>query len=68
MIDFSLERACSTRYRHAARHLGTCHSLAPAIGDWSAMVDHRTSMARLRQEHGRKRGFWSLVSEVRVLP
>jgi tetratricopeptide (TPR) repeat protein len=64
MIDFSLERARSTRYRHAARHLGTCLGLAPGIEDWGAMVDHRTYMARLRQEHGRKYGFWSLVSEV----
>lgn len=60
MIDFSLERARSTRYRHAARHLGTCRGLAPAIEDWGAMVDHRTYMARLRKEHGRKYGFCNL--------
>jgi hypothetical protein len=63
MIHFSLERARSTRYRHAARHLDTCRRLAAAIEDWNGVPDHRAYLAHLRQDHGRKYGFWSLVSE-----
>jgi hypothetical protein len=33
MIDFSLTRARSSRYRHAARHLAECASLASTIQD-----------------------------------
>ena len=34
MIDFSLEHARSSRYRHAARHLVECGHLAPRVADW----------------------------------
>jgi len=34
MIDFTLDRARSSRYGHAARHLASCAWLATAIADW----------------------------------
>ena len=34
MVDFSLLKARSKRYPHAARHLHTCHRLARGIKDW----------------------------------
>jgi hypothetical protein len=62
MIDFTLTKARSSRYRHAARHLMECASLAPAIGDFAAFESHGAYAARLKLKHGRKSGFWSLVS------
>ena len=61
MIDFCLERARSSRYRHAARHLLECSSLASAVTDFGPFETHDIYEARLRQEHGRKTSFWSLV-------
>jgi hypothetical protein len=62
MIDFTLTRARSSRYRHAARHLMECASLAPSIPDFGAFERHDAYAARLKAEHGRKSGFWSLIS------
>jgi len=62
MVDFSLLKARSKRYSHAARHLHTCHLLARGIKDWGDLEDHSTYVARLRRDHGRKYGFWSLVA------
>jgi hypothetical protein len=61
MVDFSLLKARSKRYSHAARHLHTCHLLARGIKDWGDLEHHSTYVARLRRDHGRKHGFWSLV-------
>lgn len=62
MIDFTLIQGRSARYRHAARHLLECESLASAITDFGAFESHVTYKTRLRVEHGRKTGFWSLLS------
>jgi hypothetical protein len=61
MIDFSLKQSRSSRYRHAARHLAECLSLASAIKDFGEFDQHDAYIARLRAEHGRKSSFWSLV-------
>lgn len=61
MIDFSLSRARSSRYRHAARHLMACDSLAPLIQDFGAFETHEAYAARLRAEHKRKSSFWTHV-------
>lgn len=63
MIDFTLTRARSSRYRHAARHLMECASLSAEIEDFGAFEPHRAYAARLMSEHGRKDGFWRLVPE-----
>lgn len=62
MIDFTLTKARSSRYRHAARHLMECTSLASSIDDYGAFETHEAYSARLKAEHGRKSGFWSLIS------
>ncbi len=62
MIGFSLTKARSSRYRHAVRHLMECASLAGAIPDFGAFETHEAYAARLKAEHGRKSGFWSLIS------
>ena len=63
MVAFSLLRARSKRYSHAARHLHTCHVLARGIKDWGHLQHHSTYVARLHRDHGRKYGFWSLVPQ-----
>jgi hypothetical protein len=62
MVDFSLKQSRSSRYRHAARHLMECTSLAASIADFGAFETHEVYAARLRSEHGRKSAFWGLVS------
>jgi hypothetical protein len=62
MITFTLTKARSSRYRHAARHFMECASLAPAIKDFGTFETHAAYAVRLRAEHGRKSGFWSLIS------
>src|SRR4051794_14856469 len=64
MIEDTLEGAKSTRYKHAARHLLECQSLAPSIKDFGAFETHEAFVSRLRAEHGRKTGFWAQASEV----
>ena len=61
MIDFTLGKARSSRYKHAARHLLECSSLSSAFEDLGAFEVHDGYESRLRQEHGRKASFWSLV-------
>lgn len=61
MIEFTLDRARSSRYGHAARHLATCASLAAAIADFGAIESHAAFVTRLKTAHGRKHGFWSQV-------
>jgi hypothetical protein len=61
MIDFTLRVGRVKRYRHAARHLDTCHRLARQIETWGERPDHRNYIAQLRRDHGRKYGFWSEV-------
>jgi hypothetical protein len=62
MIDFSLTRARSSRYRHAARHLAECASLASTIQDFGTFEAHDAYVSRLRRDHPRKSSFWSLTS------
>jgi len=62
MIDFSLKQSRSSRYRHAARHLMECASIASVVMDFGAFETHNAYEARLRAEHGRKSSFWSLIS------
>ena len=62
MIAFTLTKARSSRYRHSARHFMECQSLAAAIKEFGAVETHAAYTARLKAEHGRKSGFWSLIS------
>lgn len=62
MIAFTLTKARSSRYRHAARHFMECESLAATIKEFGAFETHAAYAARLKAEHGRKSGFWSLIS------
>lgn len=61
MIDFTLESARSSRYKHAARHMLECRSLAGQIEDFENIPPHDVYVGNLKREHGRKSGFWSLT-------
>lgn len=61
MIDFTLDSARSSRYKHAARHLLECSSLARRIDDYGSAGSHDAYVAGLKHRHGKKHGFWSLV-------
>ncbi len=62
MIDFTLTRSRSKRYRYAAEHLNAGARLARDISDFGAFETHDAYVARLKEEHGRKFGFWSLTT------
>ena len=62
MIDFTLTRTRAKRYRYAAEHLASCARLAGDIPDFGAFETHDAYVARLKEEHGRKFGFWSLMA------
>ena len=61
LIDHTLSKAKSKRYRHAARHLATCERLAASLPADGTIEDHATYLGVLRTDHGRKSSFWSLV-------
>ncbi|RBI70908.1 hypothetical protein DQW77_13220 [Roseovarius sp. TE539] len=61
MIDDTLRGAKSKRYRHAARHLADCAACDSTIADYGDHPTHESFLATLRENHGRKHGFWSLV-------
>ena len=63
MVEDTLNGAKSTRYKHAARHLLECASLAPGIQDFVGFETHESFVDRLRAKHGRKTGFWGQVTE-----
>ena len=55
-----LKEARAKRYRHAARHLLECESLAAGIASFGKFNSHTEYVAGLRKAHARKTGFWSL--------
>jgi hypothetical protein len=63
MIEDTLNGAKSTRYKHAARHLLECVSLAPGIHNFGGVETHESFVGRLRAKHGRKVGFWGQTAE-----
>ncbi len=64
MIDDTLDGAKSSRYKHAARHLLECQSLATMIRDYGTFETDEAFTSRLRTSHTRKTGFWKQVAEV----
>jgi hypothetical protein len=62
MIDFTLGRARSSRYKHAARHLAECQALALHIDDFGNRDSHDAYIAGLKYRHGKKHGFWKFSS------
>ncbi len=61
MIEFALDQSRSSRYKHAARHVQECASLAANVGDFGKYETHETFVARIRGKHAKKSSFWSLM-------
>jgi len=61
LIDFTLKKARSTRYRLAARHVREIESQRSDIANYGRHENHSEFMMRLKREHGRKPAFWSLL-------
>lgn len=59
LIDHTLAKAKSTRYRHAARHLSTCERLSVFLTSDDENEDHEAYIMELRSKHGRKSSFWA---------
>jgi hypothetical protein len=62
MIEYALDQSRSSRYKHAARHLLECASLAASVGDFGKYETHEAFVARIRGKHGKKSSFWSLTT------
>lgn len=62
LIEFTLQKARSTRYRHAVRHVWEIESQQSDIKDYGRHESHAEFMARLKREHSRKPAFWSLLA------
>ncbi|MBK0329780.1 hypothetical protein I5535_21295 [Rhodobacteraceae bacterium F11138] len=61
MIRHTLDKAKSTRYKHAIRHFAKCASADPDIASYGRFKDHEAFVAELKARHPRKHGFWSGV-------
>ncbi|WP_132248265.1 DUF6880 family protein [Primorskyibacter sedentarius] len=61
MVLDTLSGGKSKRYRYAARHLGDCQSSDAAIEDYGDFASHGQFLEMLKQDHGRKHGFWRLA-------
>lgn len=61
MIDFTLTKARSSRYGHAARHLAECAALAKRVDDYGTEPSHTVYEQSLRAVHGLKTAFWQEV-------
>lgn len=62
LVDDILGRARSPAYGHGARHLATLDALAGRLEPASLDPDPAAYRAALRKAHGRKTGFWALVT------
>jgi hypothetical protein len=63
MIDFTLDRARSSRYEHYARHLNGSGTIAARIQDFGSVPPHDAYLHRIWDEHSRKAGFGQSVAE-----
>lgn len=62
MIDFTLDYARSSRYKHAARHYVECCGFATRITDYAGVPTHDDYVLGLKKKHAKKSGFWSLIA------
>lgn len=63
LLDSILRRAQSRIYGHGVRYLKKLDRLAKAVEDWAGQGSHADYVNALKQNHGRKRGFWSKYGE-----
>ena len=61
LVQSVLDRGSSKQYPYAARDLKACADLAPRLPSPGTIESHAHFLARLRNSHGRKYGFWGLM-------
>jgi len=59
LLESILARAVSKYYTHGVRYLRKLDQLAAKVEDWRGHPNHAAYMAQLKEDHGRKRSFWS---------
>ena len=59
LLGSILDRAYSKAYGHGVRYLKKLDRISESVLDWSDFDDHEAYLKKLRQQHGRKRSFWS---------
>ena len=59
LLESILRRANTKYYTHGVRYLKKLDALAPRIQNWQHIPTHEDYTAEIRQDHGRKRSFWS---------
>lgn len=59
LLGSILDRAYSRAYGHGVRYLKRLERLSDSVSDWYGFEDHEAYLENLRQQHGRKRSFWS---------
>ena len=57
-----LRRAPRVQYAYAARDVRACAALASLLPDEEGLESHATFLARLKRQHPRKIGFWSVLA------
>jgi hypothetical protein len=62
LLDNILARAKSQAYGHGARYLTRLAALGAHLPGGGAVETHEAYLARVKQKHGRKTGFWNQVS------
>jgi hypothetical protein len=62
MVLSVLERGFSKGYKYAARDLKNAASVASRLPTDSGIPDHDAFVAGLKDQHGRKYGFWTLAT------
>ncbi|ACI50772.1 conserved hypothetical protein [Gluconacetobacter diazotrophicus PA1 5] len=63
LVEAVLDKALSRYYSYAAKDLASCRLLAPLLTATDGMETHEAFMIRLKAQHKRKLGFWSLIGE-----
>ncbi|AZV38662.1 hypothetical protein CFR75_13550 [Komagataeibacter xylinus] len=63
LVEAVLDKALSRYYSYAAKDLASCRLLALMLTATNGMETHEAFMTRLKAQHKRKLGFWSLIGE-----
>lgn len=63
LTDSILGRGVSKHYHHGVRYLKKLGKLAPKVSDWRGEFDHAKYFSALKQDHFRKKAFWSQYAD-----
>lgn len=63
LVESVLDRARSKSYRYAASDLKLSGDYAAEVKDWGDYASHDIFIEKLKTDHGRKYGFWSLINK-----